>query len=77
LITVDFLAKHPTYIILLIFCLIAVVKVIIDIARGYDEKDNRDNSDNDDGGLEYDENPTLDLPPGVTLPVGPKELVEA
>lgn len=62
----EFLQEHPLYIPFIVFNSWIIYKVIREV-----QKDNDDSDDSDDGGIVLDE-PELDLPPGVTLPVEPE-----
>jgi hypothetical protein len=67
----DFLTTYPLYIPFLIVNIYIIYKVIKDVLNS--EKGNNDDDDN--GGLLANDQPILDLPPGVSLPVSPKETV--
>lgn len=69
---IEYITAHPMYIPFLIGNALIIYEVI-KIVR----KDGDDNNDDGDGGILLDDDPTLDLPPGVTLPVSPKEPVLA
>lgn len=60
----SYISSHPDYLIVLTISIFLVVKVILSILK---EDDNNDDDDSD-GGIHKDE-PVLDLPPGVSLPV--------
>lgn len=67
----DFFKSYPLYIpfiILNVFIIYKVIKLVLN-----DEKEKND--DDEDGGILANDYPKLDLPPGVTLPVSPKEPV--
>ncbi|MEM9857902.1 MAG: hypothetical protein AAF843_11115 [Bacteroidota bacterium] len=67
-----FLLENPFYIPFIALNIWVIYKVIkIFVYRNDDNTD--DDDDNDDGILPDD--PELDLPPGVSLPTEPKELV--
>jgi len=66
----DFVLRHPEYLFLLFAFFFIVVKVIVNAIYEQPEKDNP----GDDGGVPVDD-PTLDLPPGVTLPKQDKEIL--
>lgn len=68
----DFIQKHPDYLLmlgLLVFLVIRVIKVVINI-----DKNDGDDTDGDGGITSQD--PILDLPPGVSLPSDPREAKE-
>jgi hypothetical protein len=67
----DFLTTYPLYIPFIILNVYIIYKVIKDVLNG--EKGNNDDDDN--GGVLANDQPILDLPPGVSLPVSPKEAV--
>jgi hypothetical protein len=67
----DFLTNYPFYIPFIILNVYVIYKVIKDVISG--EKGNNDDDDN--GGVFANDQPILDLPPGVSLPVSPKETV--
>ena len=60
---VEFVLTHPDYLLLMFLCFFLVVKVIFHIIG---EKPGNDD-DGSDGGIQ-NEDPVLDLPPGVSLP---------
>ncbi|MEM9053144.1 MAG: hypothetical protein AAGC47_13910 [Bacteroidota bacterium] len=66
----DYLAEHPLYIPFLLFNLFVIYKVVLLVF--YDDDD--DDKDDDEGF--HVEDPDLDLPPGISLPVD-SDLVEA
>jgi hypothetical protein len=66
----------------IIFCSFAYVVLIFFVIKRYHMKNQQidnDQDDDDDGGIEINNLPDLDLPPGICLPSGPekfdKELV--
>jgi len=65
---IDFIYQHPDYLFFLFLCLFFLYKVFLTIIGN-----NRDEDDNDGGDNELPEDPILDLPPGVSMPVD-KEL---
>lgn len=66
---VKFIIDHPDYFILLMACLFVVIKVLVNIVT-----DEKGDSNNDNEGGSFIDEPKLDLPPGVSLPLkGPKE----
>ena len=67
-----FITSHPLYIPFILLNAFIIYKVIKEVLS--DEKGN-DDDEYDDGGIFLDDGPNLDLPPGVTLPLSPKELV--
>ena len=67
----DLLTTYPLYIPFLIVNIYIIYKVIKDVLNGKKGK----NDDDDNGGLLANDQPILDLPPGVTLPLAPKEPV--
>ncbi|MCH2214603.1 MAG: hypothetical protein MK086_05480 [Flavobacteriales bacterium] len=66
----NYLIDHPLYIPFLLFNLFVIYKIVSLVFNG-DDDDDKD----DDEGL-YSQEPDLDLPPGVSLPVD-SDLVEA
>lgn len=69
----DFITSHPLYIPFLVINGLIIYEVI-KIVRNRDNGEDDDDNNNDGGSNELDD-PVLDLPPGVTLPVSPKEPV--
>jgi hypothetical protein len=67
----DLLTTYPLYIPFLIVNIYIIYKVIKDVLNGEKGK----NDDDDNGGLLVNDQPILDLPPGVSLPVSPRETV--
>jgi len=67
----DLLTTYPLYIPFLIVNIYIIYKVIKDVLNGEKGK----NDDDDNGGLLANDQPILDLPPGVSLPVSPRETV--
>lgn len=65
--------KNPLISLLIIATFVAISKVLLRIWKG---DSNNSDDDDQDGGISFDE-PILDLPPGVTLPVDDKEPVTA
>lgn len=65
---VEFALNHPDYLLIMFLCFFLVVKVIVHITN---EKPGADSDDND-GGVQNND-PILDLPPGVSLPVNEPE----
>ncbi len=61
----EFLKAHPFYIPFIILNIYIIYKVIKMVVGG--EEDKNDDDDRD-GGISDDDNPVLDLPPGVGLP---------
>jgi len=59
----EYIVSNPTYIIVVLVCFFLVYRVIRAIM-----KDDKDDDDNDNGGIIVND-PELDLPPGVSLPV--------
>ncbi len=59
----EYIVSNPTYIIVVVVCIFIVYRVIREIL-----KDDKDDDDNDNGGIMVND-PKLDLPPGVSLPV--------
>jgi hypothetical protein len=70
----DFILSHPLYIPFIALNIFIIYKVIQDVKR--DENDDRDDED-DSGGWQIGDDPDLDLPPGVSLPVNTPETTEA
>jgi hypothetical protein len=68
----NFLTSHPFYIPFILLNAFIVYKVIKEVLG---DNGGDDDDDDDDEGVFSDDGPTLDLPPGVTLPVSPKEPV--
>lgn len=67
----DFLISYPLYIpfiILNIYIIYKVIKMVLTNDQG--------KNDDDNGGDSFDENPILDLPPGVQLPSKEPSLIE-
>ncbi len=60
-----------------IFCFVAYIILIFFIIKRYHAKNIRldDDNDDDDGGIEINNIPDLDLPPGVCLPDKPSQPV--
>jgi hypothetical protein len=69
---IDFITSHPLYIPFLVFNTLVVYEVVKNL-RGGDKGKNDD--DDNDGGIYVDDDPVLDLPPGVTLPTPSREPV--
>ncbi|MDP2042812.1 MAG: hypothetical protein Q8S14_17935 [Algoriphagus sp.] len=63
----DYILSHPLYIPFIIFNIYLIYKVIRYVL------DNNEGDEN--GGGSKNDNPVLDLPPGVTLPVSDKETI--
>jgi len=61
----DYLISHPLYIPFIILNIFIIYKVI-KMVMGSDRDKNDD--DDSDGGISDNDNPVLDLPPGVGLP---------
>ncbi len=61
----------------IIFCCFAYVILIFFVIRRYHRKNMRLDSDSDDdeGGIEINNLPDLDLPPGICLPPDPNRKV--
>ncbi|GAB2618473.1 hypothetical protein [Belliella aquatica] len=60
----DYIIAHPLYIpfiILNIYIIYKVIKMVVGKDQGRDD-------DDQDGGISNNDNPVLDLPPGVGLP---------
>jgi hypothetical protein len=60
----DYILAHPLYIpfiILNIFIIYKVIKIYV--------CNNKDNNDDEDGGIPENDDPVLDLPPGVSTPI--------
>ncbi|MBC7655327.1 MAG: hypothetical protein H7098_12755 [Oligoflexus sp.] len=69
---IEFITSHTLYIPFITLNVIIIYKIIKNVLRD----DNRKNDDDDDeGGILANNNPVLDLPPGVTLPISSKEPV--
>lgn len=60
----DHIIAHPLYIPFIIANIYIIYKVIRLVLKNDEEK----NDDDRDGGITYDNDPVLDLPPGVLLP---------
>ena len=67
---IDFIYQHPDYLFFLFLCLFFLYKVVLSINNNNQDEDD---SDDDGGSGELPEDPILDLPPGVSMPVD-KEL---
>ncbi|MDO8967638.1 hypothetical protein [Algoriphagus sp.] len=67
----DYILSQPLYIPFIIFNIYLIYKVI----RYVLENDQDNNEDDENGGELKNDNPVLDLPPGVTLPVSDKESI--
>ena len=65
----DYILSHPLYIPFIILNIYIIYKVI----RYVLDYDPDKNDDDENGGNLKNDNPELDLPPGVTLPVSDKE----
>lgn len=70
---IDYLISHPLYIPFIILNIYIIYKVIKYVLN-YDPGKNDDDDDENGGNLKND-NPVLDLPPGVRLPVSKKESI--
>jgi hypothetical protein len=71
---IEYIQSHPLYIPFLVFNALVIYEIYKTMAGKNKGKD--DDDDNNDGGiLVGNDDPILDLPPGVTLPVSPKEPV--
>ncbi|MEM6643583.1 MAG: hypothetical protein AAF616_11440 [Bacteroidota bacterium] len=68
----EFLDAHPFY---LMFIIINLAIIYLVVKMVIFKKDDDDEEDDDDEGGIGDDDPVLDLPPGVTLPKEPSELV--
>jgi hypothetical protein len=66
----DFITSHPLYIPFVIINALVLYKIIRDV-----RSNDKGRYDDEDGGVYINDEPVLDLPPGVTLPVSPKEPV--
>lgn len=66
---INFIASHPLYIPFIAINMVVIYKIIKIVLSDVNEK----NDDDEDGGIFVGDEPVLDLPPGVTLPVSPKE----
>lgn len=62
----EFIENHPDYLFIVIINILVVVKVLM-----YVKNTEENNNDDDDGGIIIN-SPTLDLPPGVSLPIDRK-----
>lgn len=60
----DYIIAHPLYIPFIILNIYIIYKVIKMVINNDQESDD----DDQDGGISDDDNPVLDLPPGVGLP---------
>jgi hypothetical protein len=60
----DHILAHPLYIPFILLNIFIIYKVIRLVLENDEEK----NDDDRDGGIARDEDPVLDLPPGVSLP---------
>jgi len=67
----DFIKSYPLYIPFIVLNVFIIYKVIKDVLNDEQEK----NGDDEDGGVFSSDIPVLDLPPGVSLPISPKEPV--
>lgn len=67
----DYILSHPLYIPFIIFNIYLIYKVI----RYVLDNDQDNNEGDENGGGSKNDNPVLDLPPGVTLPVSDKESI--
>ncbi len=72
---IEFLQRHPDYLLLFFLILFAIIKVMISIVQADDH--DTSNDDDDSGGI-LEPDPILDLPPGVSLPTNKRspELVD-
>lgn len=68
---IAFIISHPLYVPFLILNAVIVYKIIRDVLSDLKEK----NDDGDNGGIFISNEPVLDLPPGVTLPISTNEPV--
>ena len=71
---IDFLSEHLFYIPFIIFNIWVIYKVIKIFVYDEEDEDDTNNDEDDDGGITIDD-PDIDLPPGVSLPSKPKDLV--
>lgn len=62
----DFIISYPLYIPFIILNIYIIYKVIKLVLSNDQQKNDDDNEDK--GGISDDDNPVLDLPPGVILP---------
>jgi hypothetical protein len=67
----EYVISHPLYIPFIIFNAFIIYKIIKTVLGN----DKGKNDDDEDGGIFGNDHPILDLPPGVTLPLAPKEPV--
>ncbi|MFN3999164.1 hypothetical protein [Algoriphagus sp.] len=67
----DFIVSHPLYIPFIILNIYIIYKVIKMVLINDQEK----NDEDDNGGISDDNNPILDLPPGVELPAREPSLI--
>lgn len=68
----DFIKSYPLYIPFIILNILIIYKVVKDVLN---DDEGKNDEDDDDGGMSVSDKPVLDLPPGVTLPISPKEPV--
>lgn len=68
---IEFITSHTLYIPFIVLNVVIIYKIIKNVLLD----ENRKNDDDDEGGILANNNPVLDLPPGVTLPISPKETV--
>jgi hypothetical protein len=72
---IEYIQAHPLYIPFLVFNALVIYEIYKTMIGNDKGKNDDDDNDNDGGILVGDDDPVLDLPPGVTLPVSPKEPV--
>jgi hypothetical protein len=71
------LLKHPYYIPFIIFNVWIIYRIIKMVINEEDQDNGDDRGDeDDDGGVDVNDDPDLDLPPGVSLPRDTPELQE-
>lgn len=73
----EFINAHPLYIPFLIGNGLIIYEIYSIVRKNNNDKNDDDQNNDGEGGIPIEDDPILDLPPGVTLPVSPKEPVFA
>ena len=70
---INFIERHPLYACFIIVNIWLVIHVIRELVYKKDDEDDQD--DDSDDGIDNEDDPVIDLPPGITLPDEPEEVL--